>query len=176
MKKTRFALALILLLVAGLAVPIGVAGDEPDPVFIPVWIHNAEYHVYPEQVAVIGWGWAACNPGLVRMFVKAINFEVTFNDQGILTPADVDGLWSEVTLYDPQPDWPECVAGGPRAVARWRFELPTLEPGRYELRTWWWLDHPIIDGADYDGDGRPDQSTPEDFDNDTLIIVYFHDE
>jgi hypothetical protein len=173
-KKTRFSAVLSLLLLAGLVVAMGVAGDEPEEVVITVW-NGGVYDIDTGDTVVIRAGWGACNPGLVRMFVNAVNFEVTLDDTIILTPEDVDDLWGKVTRYDPQPDWPECVGGGPRAYAEWRSELPMLEPGSYELRTRWWLEHPIIDGGDYDGDGRPDQSRPGDWGNDSLITIHVSD-
>ena len=171
MKKTKFSAVLSLLLLAGLVATMGVAGDEPEEVVITVW-NGAVYEIDKDDTVVIRAGWGACNPGLVHMFVNSVNFEVKLDDMVILTPGDVDELWGKVTIYDPQPDWPQCVGNGPRAYAEWRFEQGTLEPGSYELHTRWWLDHAVIDGGDYDGDGGPDKFTPEDWDNDSLITLH----
>ena len=73
---------------------------------------------HPGQVAVIRYGWGACNPGLVRVFVNGINFELKLDDTVILTPEDVDDLWSKATIHDPQPDWPECVGNRPVGIRR----------------------------------------------------------
>ena len=55
--------------------------------------------------------------------------------------------------------------------ASWQYPLTELGPGEYELHSRIWTDHPLIDGGDYDGDGKPDLFTPEDLYRDTLNTI-----
>lgn len=181
MKKTVFSLLLVLLLLAGLAVATGAAGDEPQEVPINVW-SSGEHEIHPGQVGVIRYGWAACSSGLVRVFIAATNWEVTLVDAAgaevlHLTPEDIGELWGEINIYEDPPPFAEtCMGKGRPAWAEWRYTLTELEPGSYTLHTQWWLDHPLVDGADNDGDGKIDIFTPDIFDYSSLNIITFYSE
>lgn len=169
MRKPVFSVMLILLLLAGLVVATGAAGSEE--VDVTVWFEG-ETIVEEGQVAVLRAGWAACSPGLVRAFISAINFEVTLNDAPLLSPEEVDGLWGTIDIYDEPPDFAEdCVGQGRPAHGQWRYVLDDLPSGTYEVHTSWWMDHLVIDGGDYDGDGKPDQFTPENFYGETVNTI-----
>ena len=173
MRKPVFSVILVLLLLAGLVVATGAAGDEPEEVPIYTWTHGATYTIGPGQVGVLWFGWAACNPGLVGVFINASNFEVSIDGEVILTPEDVDELWPEPYIYETPPDWAEnCMGKGRPAMAGWEYALDALGPGEYQLRTRMWLDHTLVDGADSDGDGKIDKYTPDDYmDSWNTIIV-----
>jgi hypothetical protein len=170
MKKTAFSVVLILLLLAGLVVNMGVAGDEPEQVVIALWL-SSTYDVGPGQDVVLLYGWSACNRGLVHAFVNASNLEVALDGQVILTPQDVDQLWGKVSGYDPPVEWPECVAKGPPSKALVQYVLSGLEPGTHELHSSFWLNHPVVDGGDWDGDGKLDRYTPADYDGETVNYI-----
>jgi hypothetical protein len=172
MKKMAFSAALIFLLLAGLVAAMGVAGDEPEPpVEITVWL-DGSYEVPQGEPVELRAGWASCNPGLVTAFTVASNWLMTLDGEQLLTTDDVDELWGPIQIFDPPPDFTEdCVGKGRPAWAEWRYVLSGLEVGTYELHTRVRLDHPVVDGADYDGDGRPDQQTPEGFIRDSEITI-----
>lgn len=161
MKKTGFSVMLILLLLAGLVLVTGAAGDESTEVVISV-ARNGSYTIQEGDIVVLRAGWGACSPGLVRAYIAASNWEVTLDSEPLLAPHDVDALWGPVEIIEnPPPAWEACVGVGRPARAEWRYVLPGLESGTYVLDTRWWTDHPLIDGGDYNGDGRPDLFTPE---------------
>ena len=172
MRKPVFPVMLVLLLLAGLVLATGAAGDEPDEVGIDVWRDGSSYTIGPGQVGVVRYGWAACSPGLVRVFIQASNFELALDGQTFLGPEDVDELWGAIEIYDTPPDWAEaCLGKGRPAVARWRYVLDELGPGEYELHSTIWIDRSLVDGADYDGDGKIDKFTPEMFYDENVITI-----
>lgn len=169
MKKRTFLVMLVLLLLAGLVVASGAAGSEE--VNVSVW-NGGEITIGEGQVAVIRAGWAACSPGLVRAFISAINFEVMLDAELLLSPKDVDGLWGTIEIYDePPPGMSACVGKGLPAHSAWHYVLDGLTPGTYEVHTSWWMDHTVIDGGDYDGDGIPDRFGPENFFGESTNII-----
>ena len=176
MKKSVFSVMLILLLLAGLVVATGAAGDEPEEVRIYPWLAGLTYDILPGQVGVIRYGWAACNPGLVGVFIGASNFEETLEGELILMPEDVDGLWGEIQIFEELPPFAEdCMGKGRPASAHWQHFLTALDPGVYELRSRMWMDHTLVDGADNDGDGKIDVFRPEDLYYDTVNTIIVHD-
>jgi hypothetical protein len=174
MKRAAFSVALVLLLLAGLVVATGVAADEA-PVVVPLW-RSATHEVGPDQDIVLLYGWSACNRGLVHAFVNASNLEVALDGVVILSPQDMEELWSPVMGYDPPVQWPECLAKGPPSKALIEYVLSGLEPGTYMLYASFWLNHPVVDGGDWDGDGKIDRYTPETYDGGTLNIIIVSDE
>lgn len=160
--KSLFSVTLLLLLLAGLVAAAGVAGQEEVVINLG---RNGVYEVSPGQVAVLRAGWGACAPGLVRAYIKASNWTVTLDGEVILTPDDVDGLWGPVEVYDEPPaGYDACVGVGRPAHAEWRYILLPGEaaPGvPHVLQAQMRLGHIVIDGADLDGDGKPDKYTPE---------------
>jgi len=57
------------------------------------------------------------------------------------------------------------------AWAEWQYVLPELAPGVHQLDTRMWPDHSLIDGIDWDGDGRPDPFTPKGATRHTVITI-----
>ena len=68
-----------------------------------------------------------------------------------------------------------CKFGNKPSVAYWEYDLTdhltTLEPNTYELRSRFWVDHPLVDGGDLDGDGEIDLYRPEDLGWDTTNFI-----
>jgi hypothetical protein len=175
MRKSVFSLTLVLLLLAGLVVATGTAGAQPTEVRIYPYEDGWTYDIYPGQVGVVWAGWAACSPGLVRTWIGASNHELTLDEVTILTPEDGDELWSAIEIFEsPPPFAPYCVGTGRPAMANWQYVLDGLAPGVYSLGSRIWIDHPLIDGADFDGDRRPDLLTPEEWYWATVNTVIIH--
>ena len=177
MKKTAFSVTLVLLLLAGLVVAASAAGDENEEIIIIPWREGQTYDIYPGEgeTGVIESGWGACTVGLVRVYIKASNYELALNDDTILTPEQVDTLWGPIEPEEPAPPYEDvCKNKTAGFRASWRLALDWLEPGEYELHSRIWIDHTLIDGGDYDGDGKPDLVTPDEyyFDTDNTIIVH----
>jgi hypothetical protein len=151
------------------------AQSEPEEVEITVWYTDPDhFDIAPGQVAVIRAGWAACTPGLVRAFIEASDFEaILYDDAGQqvigLTSEDIDRLWGPVV---PSPGVQASCQGNqePDSAER-RYVLRDLPPGTYTLHSSLRMKHPLIDGGDYDGDGRPDRFYPQDLDFDNVHTI-----
>ena len=168
MSKKTISLTLMTLLLAALTLSTATAQSEVEEVRISPWLSGQEYVVGPGQVGVIRAGWAACTRGLVRVFINASNFELTLNGEPLLTPEQVDQLWGPIAPCETCPG--PCRGKQEPVSASWRYVLD-LPPGEYELHSTIWIDHPLIDGGDYDGDGAPDVFRPEDLYYDTLNTI-----
>lgn len=177
MRKPVFSVMLILLLLAGLVIATGAAGDEPEEVRIYPHQDGVTYTIHPNQVGVIRYGWGACSPGLVRVYISASSFELTLDGQPFLGPEDVDKLWGAIEIYDTPPQFAEsCMGKGRPAFAFWQYVLDALEPGVYELGSRLWIDHPLVDGSDLDGDGKIDVITPDAFYEETVNTIIILEE
>jgi hypothetical protein len=174
MRKASFAVLLSLLLLSGLVAATGVAGDGNGEIIITPWKKDQTYHIHPGQIGVIESGWGACTAGLVRVYIKVSNYELALNGETILTPEQVDTLWGPIEHHEPDPGY-EDVCNNKTAGFRasWRYALDGLQPGEYDLHSRIWIDHTLIDGGDYDGDGKPDLITPDSYYYDThnTIVV-----
>lgn len=174
MNKTRLSVMLILLLLAGLVLATGAAGQEPAEVFISPWLDGFTYNIDSDQVGVLRAGWLACSQGLVNVWIAASNYEVSLNSEMILTPEDVDALWGPIEFSE-DPEWEEyCVGKSRLAVAYWHYPLDELGPGEYIMESSIWIDHTLIDGGDLDEDGRPDIYRPEEYRFDTVNTIIVH--
>jgi len=70
----------------------------------------------------------------------------------LLAPEDIRDLWGPI-----QPgQHPDCKNPDRAAFAYWRYVWGPQPAGEYELYAAMWTDHPIPDGLDWDGDGKPD--------------------
>lgn len=157
MSRRTVSFAFAVLLLSTLMIATAAAQTDQEDLVITVW-WNGSYEATTDQTVVLRAGWGACTPGFVRPFIKASNFELTLDGEVLLTPEQVDDLWSK-----PEPaEGLEAYCGyiqNPHS-AEWRYELDTsgLEPGvTYLIRTTVTLDRPVYDGGDYDGDGKPDK-------------------
>ena len=59
----------------------------------------------------------------------------------------------------PEMEWIQDLDLREKTIRTWEraFELSPLEPGIYEVYVHYWLDSPMIDGGDWDGDGKMDK-------------------
>jgi hypothetical protein len=179
MHRSTVSLALAMLLLATLLLSaVAVSADE-EPLVITLWSDDwaGEYHVATQdQTVILRAGWGACTPGYVLPFVKASNWEVVFDGSVLLSPGDVAALWTK-----PLPaEGLEAYCGYKRSPhsSEWRYELDTsgLTPGvEYKIETTVTLDRPVHDGADYDGNGKPDQFPAGLYDQSVHTLVILDD-
>jgi hypothetical protein len=154
MKKILVALITLGLLLAPISAvqaqsTVRISLDiAPDPVYV-----NADDNI------VLYHGWGACTRGLVQAYLSAVHTEMSF-DEGPLYIADGrDQYWGSITKM-PDGYWvPSCIAGNQKtsSAVYWEYPLGVLSAGEYEVYYTQYLDHPVIDGADYDGDGSLDR-------------------
>ena len=176
MRKRIFQICLVsVLIIIG---PVSAAASTPEDVPIFVLDTNVVYKVEPGQIGMMQSRWIACNEKLVRTYIKAVHFELTLYKNGEKQPYlfilsdQVDNLWDSIEPYGYPAD--ECVVKGTPSISTWKIPLPTLPEGVYKLYFHGWVDHPITDGSDYDGDGEPDVFPPEFielFTVNTVIVV-----
>jgi len=162
--KKAMSLTLLALLLS-MMLSTATAQEEVE---ITVW-NDGQTTIEPGQVAVLHAGWAACNKGLVYAWMNASYFEVWLDGELLLTADQVYDLWGSV---QPSPAAEVvCIPKPNFHSAEWRYALADLPAGEYELRSISTVTHPVHDGGDYDGDGRPDMFTPETYYMETVNTI-----
>jgi len=157
------ALASAMLLALTITLPVH-ATSPVGPVypFHPVQYDGTTVEV--GQTLLLGAHWGGCVPGLVTEFGRASVLEWSIDGEAIETPAD----WTRAIAVDwnphpwAEPDFSACVS---KVTARtapygywafWQYPVVFDAPGDHVIRLVWSITHPMLDGGDYDGDGRPD--------------------
>jgi hypothetical protein len=169
MMRKSIVLLLVGLLAVALSSSVTVAQGQ---VLIPANGIGGHYDVdlSEGEVPVVFWGWVACSRGHFKAFVKAFDqHEYSLNGVPLLTTEQANENWGPVE--EAPAGWDYCIAQGlsPK-ISWWMYELD-LEPGEYELHSTAYLAHPVTDGLDIDGDGRPDVYSGEMFDTVNTIHV-----
>jgi len=163
----RRILALMAATLLALTVALPVRAAAPVGPVYP--FHPGQYDgttVEVGQTLLLGNHWGGCVPGLVTEYTRASAHAWSINGEPLATPAD----WTHAIAVDWNPHpW---VPGGPdmsacvsQVAARtttygfwafWQYPVVFSAPGDYVVRLVSTLARPVLDGGDYDGDGRPD--------------------
>jgi hypothetical protein len=156
MKKIIVALIVLGLLL----VPMYVvqAQTNSEAVYINLNIAPDTVDVKADNYIVLRHGWGACTPGFIKMYLSAVDTELRINGVLVSAADGHDQYWGPINKA-PDAYWvPYCIAGNQNtsSVIDWQYPLGYLTPGEYEVSFYYWLDHPVIDGADLDEDGRLD--------------------
>jgi hypothetical protein len=157
MKRGICALFVLLLAFTLIFTPTFAQSNDESVLIHPLLFPNGStIKVTSDQEIILGIGWGACTPGLVRAFIQAVNLEWTLNGQLVLPQSEVPEFWGNIDVINPGPV-SSCLAGnGTVWGSSWRYSLGNLEPGNYTVHFLEWLPHPLIDGGDYDGNGKMD--------------------
>ena len=114
--------------------------------------------VYSDQFIYLHAGWGACRLGAIQAFRSATHISWTLEKAGEVVNNDeaTRQFWGSIHPITPQPDI--CLGNTPESILAisWDYPLGQLEAGDYSLHFVWWLDHPVTDLGDTDGNGRPD--------------------
>jgi hypothetical protein len=95
----------------------------------------------------------ACTRGLVESFQRAAHIDVSINGEPLFPQGDEIQYWGLIESMDI--DGCKAARHGKNAsMSYWQYQLSPLEPGIYDVYVHYWLDHPVIDGGDWDGDGK----------------------
>jgi hypothetical protein len=151
--KKLLVISLILCLAFALASATTFAQSGDGTVQIIPWAQD-ELTVSPDDELILHTGWAACKRGLVRTYINAAHYQWSINGDPILSDEETAQYFGPIEFIGPR-YW--CLIGdGTAWRSYWDYSIGTLEPGTYEIGLVRWLDHPVIDGGDHDGDGRLD--------------------
>jgi len=135
----------------------GLAQSDGESVVIIPYLSDPEIHIYSNQEVILGARWGACSRGLAQAARSSARLGWTMDGETLFSSQkEVKQHWGPSVPEDIG-DIP-CIAGDGMYLWRrhWRYSIGELDPGDYEIRLHYWLARPTVDGADYDGDGRPD--------------------
>ena len=153
MNKKLFVISVLLCLAL---VPISATtfAQSPESVEInPLFLDQVT--VSTDQELILRAGGGACTRGLVEAYITAAHYEWYLDGVPIFLGEGTAQYFEPIEVIGPV-DW--CVAGnGTMWGSFWRYSIGPLAAGTYEISVLQWLDHPVIDGADWDGDGRLDR-------------------
>jgi hypothetical protein len=86
--------------------------------------------VTSDQEIILGIGWAACTPGLVRAFLGAVRLEWTLNGQRVVPRVQIPQYWGKISELNPPPSINCMVGRGTVWGTSWRYSLGTLPRGK----------------------------------------------
>jgi hypothetical protein len=146
-----FAPTLVLLALLAFATVATQAQDEP----YEILLREPGYHqVSAGQTIILHGRWGACSPGLVTAYINGSHTVVTLDGEPLLSPEQIEQLWGPITVQGTED---ACLIGDTIYISHWYYEL-ALAPrdAPYLIHTEFFLDHPLRDGGDWDGDGKMD--------------------
>lgn len=98
---------------------------------------------------IVGYGWLAVSPGLVKDWVKATKIEVAFwgdNVKFSVKPKDAAKLWSPIDRRSSEELGYHCPTG-PFYRVFFDINVGKLAPGSYNMWFFDELKHPVTDGT-----------------------------
>ena len=157
MKKIIVALAVLGLLFA----PIFsvTAQTNGETVYILLWHADDTVTADAGDTIVLRHRWGACTYGLVKDYLASVHTELSIDSGPIYVADGKDQYWGPIVFTEAEdPTQQYCIAGSKRGgwIAFWDVSLGILEPGEHEVYFHHWMDHPVLDGGDYDQDGYLD--------------------
>ena len=148
MKKLIVASLILLLMTAPSASAFAQSGSQV--LILPAF--QNEITVTSEDELILAIGWGACTPGLVKAWINAAYYQWYIND--ILSAEQALNYWGPIESRGPNS---ACLIGaGNLWAASWRYSIGSLPAGDYEISLIYGTNHKMIDGSDYDGDGKLD--------------------
>lgn len=116
--------------------------------------HMDEITAFTNDELILAQRWGACTPGLIKAWINASTYEWYLNDIPISIAGDQDNYWSPIEFGGSSPN---CLAGpGTGWNSYWRYSIGSLPEDTYKIRLTISSHHKMIDGGDYDGDGKLD--------------------
>lgn len=146
--------------------------QSEEVVIHPLRDRNKTFTVHVGQVVKIRYGWGAASRGLVQSYINAVDQEHTLNGASLFASSrEAKQYWGPI-----EPATPATVALCPNKpqdtlfFSYWVYRLPDLPPGAYNLHTDVSVNHPMIDGCDWDGDGKLDRGDASWWSTITIIV------
>jgi len=163
MSRKLFSLITCLVLVLNFGVVSGVAQADEGGEFVirPTSIQppdgSVDIYVPLGDNVIIRTGWGACTRGLAQAWTKQNKISFWVNGESVFSlPKEAQVFWGEPESFL-LPDGSSCVNdvdSGWRVY--WEYPFGELAEGTYIIHYEENVDHPFLDGGDYDGDGKPD--------------------
>ncbi len=149
--KKLIVVVVVLSLTMTLSPTVVSAQSGGNSVLVSPWLDD-EITVSPDQELILAWGWGACTPGLVTAFAKTVQVQWYLNGSSILPENEGIKYWGPVENRGPES---QCLIGnGDLWGSSWRYSLGHLSVGVYQVSMTWKLDHQLLDGGDWNGDGH----------------------
>lgn len=127
--------------------PTQTVSQNSSDVYLKPFCNCAE-NVSAGKRIFVRFAWVAATEALVNDFIQAATYTPVFISSG--KPNQKETHWTK----------PEYVTKDGTYMAYWITELPTLAPGRYNVKTEIHLDRTVTDGFDDNKDGKLDQYGP----------------
>lgn len=128
------------------------------PYLIPEVNGQRIVYVSPDAHVVLGARWGACTPGLARSWIGSANVYYEIDGEPLPLSHHQREYWTSPQVLDTgQPE--KCILPTEAIwVVYWRYEYGTMdpEPGEYDVFFHYWGDRPVVDGGDWDEDGKMD--------------------
>ena len=163
MCRKLFSLIACLVLVLTFGVVSGAAQEEEGGEFVirPASINppdgSVDIYVPLGDNVIIRSGWGACTRGLAQAWTNQNEISLWVNGESVFSSLrESKSFWGEPESFL-LPDESSCindVDSGWRVY--WEYPLGELAEGTYNIHYEENVDHPFLDGGDYDGDGKPD--------------------
>jgi hypothetical protein len=155
--KKIIAISLLICLTVTPLFNTALAQAPGEPAFVSP-IDGTYFEVSQGQEVILWMGWIACTRGQVTAFLTSAQLDWKFDGAPLLSSdEDVADFWLPMQTNQP---YSECVSPiGDRQtwVAYWVYPIGSFdEVGTHTVDLEIWLDHPVTDGFDGNGDRRPD--------------------
>jgi hypothetical protein len=169
----RFSVIFVVLFLAALIfASAGSVGASSHEVRIFPFFDGQTRELQAGEVAVIHWGWAAFGHGMTEHFSNRVKIDFTL--QGPSTDLSVGNVearsyWGPVEAHSFT-----CEGNHPDQgyVRFWDYYFGPLAPGTYTLHYSTAINGTVLDGCDYNGDGKMDPG--EGYSTDATITIIQH--
>jgi hypothetical protein len=155
----RKFLVISLLVCTAMAFVFASALAQGEDVLVRPYTWDPATVVYSDQNIVLTAGWSACRRGAVQDFLSATNIHWSLAGGAInLSGEDTKTYWDRPYTTPATDPFGVCMGARIKEAwsTQWRYPIGQLPAGVYTVDFFWWVDHPVTDVADYNGDGHPD--------------------
>lgn len=130
-------------------------------------------YVDASEYVVLGYGWIACTRGLVQAYLTGENIVLGIDGKPHYIADGKDQYWGAIVSAENEVAQQYCVAGDKINLwsAHWDYPLGMLETGEHTVYYHHWLNHAVMDGGDYNGDGQMDNPRLFEIERTITIVV-----
>jgi hypothetical protein len=171
--KKIFALSLLVCLTITLVFTTALAQEEQNPVYVSP-IDGTYFEVSAGDEIVLWNGWVACTRGLATAFLTSFQSSWELDGESLFSSEEeVAEFWFPLQPHQP---YSECIPEVGRRqtwFAGWWYPIGSFDDvgNTHTVTLNFWFDHPVTDGFDLDGDGRPDKYSGSESLSATIKVV-----